>query len=52
MSDDTVIKELTAAVASLGIKKPARVDKTVEDLLADDYEAARELFGKDLIINS
>lgn len=52
MSDDAVMKELSAAISSLGINKPIRVDKTIEDLLADDYEAARELFGKDLIINS
>lgn len=50
MSDDAVIKELAEALSELGINKPVRIDKTLEDLMADDQEAARELFGRDLVI--
>ena len=47
VSDRAVVAEFNAALDALGIKKRARVDKTAEDLFADDVARARELFGRD-----
>lgn len=49
VSDSAVVAEFNAALDALGIKKRARVDKTAEDLFADDVARARELFGRDSV---
>lgn len=49
VSEKSVVAELNAALDALGIAKRARVDKTAEDLFADDVARARELFGKDAV---
>ncbi len=50
MTDAAVMGELDEALASIGTDKRARIEKTEEDLYADDLMRAKELFGKDNVI--
>ncbi|MCM1368055.1 MAG: DNA polymerase III subunit gamma/tau [Roseburia sp.] len=47
MCEASVVTELGEAVAAAGIKKRVRIEKTDDDLYAEDLARARELFGRD-----
>ncbi len=47
MSEAATLDVLNAALDHIGQKKRARVEKSEDDLYADDLELARELFGRD-----
>lgn len=47
MCEPSVVAELGEAVVAAGIKKRVRIEKTDDDLYAEDLARARELFGRD-----
>lgn len=47
MCEPSVVAELGEAVTAAGIKKLVRIEKTDDDLYAEDLARARELFGRD-----
>ena len=52
LSDETVQAELNAALDACGVKKRALIERTDESLMRDDIERARQLFGKDGVLNA
>ncbi len=51
MSEKSVTDVLDAALQAVGAKKPARVEKTDEDLYHDDLVRAKDLFGGDNVVS-
>ncbi len=51
MSEKSVADVLNKALAAQGIKKPAHVEKTAEDIIAENLIRARDLFGRDNVID-
>ncbi|MCH5163142.1 MAG: DNA polymerase III subunit gamma/tau [Clostridiales bacterium] len=50
MSEKHVVGILDEALKAVGVTKPASIEKTDEDLYADDLARARELFGRDNVV--
>ena len=49
LSDPEMQAELNDALASVGAKKPGRIERTAEDLYLDDLDKLRALFGSDCV---
>lgn len=50
MSETSTLNILNSALDAIGQKKRARIEKSEDDLYADDLDLAREMFGRDHVI--